>query len=105
MKAIPSFVFRGGWRLLFAALCPALLFGQGGATITGQVSNQATQSYLEGAVVQIAGTNRVTTTDREGRYELTGVSPGISMLVVSFTGLDTQQVQVTVSDSPRVVRD
>ncbi|MDO8541370.1 MAG: hypothetical protein Q7S40_13100 [Opitutaceae bacterium] len=71
MRTTPSVLFRGGCCLLLAALSVATVFGQTGATLTGQVSNQATQSYLEGAVVQLAGTNRTAVTDREGRYEFT----------------------------------
>ena len=65
-------------------------------SITGQVSNAATRSFLEGAVVALAGTNQATITDREGRYYLNGVPAGVATVAVSFTGLDTQQIPISV---------
>lgn len=76
-----------------------------GATVTGQISNAATRSFLEGAVVAIAGTSRTTITDREGRYQFTGVAPDLVTLEVSFTGLDAQRVVVPVAARQRVVRN
>ena len=78
---------------------------QSTGAITGQVSNQATRAYLEGATVEIAGTALSTTTDREGRFELAGVAPGEVTLVVRFTGLDPKRVPVTVGAGQRAVRD
>jgi TonB-dependent receptor len=82
-------------------------YGQAGgdAVITGQVSNARTRDYLEGATVSIAGTNRATATDREGRYTLTGVPDGPVTLIVSFAGLDAQRIPLTVGAGQRVVRD
>lgn len=97
-----------GLRLLFSVLLllPAILLAQsGGGTISGQVSNAATRSYLEGAVVEISGTARSTTTDREGRFELGGVPPGPATLIVSFTGLDAKRIPVTVAAGGRVRQD
>lgn len=94
--------------LLFAlVLLPALSLAQTAGTgiISGQVSNAATQSYLEGAVVEVAGTALSTTTDREGRFELFGVQPGTATLVVRFTGLDAKRVPVTVTAGSRVKQD
>jgi iron complex outermembrane recepter protein len=81
------------------------MFAQSGGNISGQVSNQATRSYLEGALVEIAGTNLSTTTDREGRYEFAGVKPGTVTIVASFTGLDSKRAQVTIGAGERAVRD
>jgi hypothetical protein len=64
-------------------------------TITGQVSNAATKSYLEGAIVEVAGTSQRATTDREGRYHL-DVTGDTATLVVSFSGLDTRHALVVV---------
>jgi TonB-dependent receptor len=91
---------------LIAALLPLLTYGQtaGGGRITGQVSNAATKYFLEGAVVQLAGTNRITTTDREGRYEFNDVPADTVNLVVSFTGLDPEQIPVSVQSGQTVVR-
>lgn len=72
-------------------------------SITGQVSNANTQAFLEGAVVELVGTGQATTTDREGRYQLSGPA-GDALLTVSFTGLDTVQVPVTIESGRSVVR-
>jgi TonB-dependent receptor len=97
---------RGGYTLLFALLFPLLSFGQAsGGTITGQVSNSATKSYLEGAVVELVGTDRSTITDREGRYQFDGVATGSVTVAVGFTGLDKKQVPVSVGAGQRVVQD
>ncbi len=111
---LPQFLCRRpgarGSTFLLAA-CVALLApgasGQpaGGGVVTGQVSNAATRSYLEGAVVELVGTNRTTTTDREGRYEFTGVAAGQVTLAVGFTGLDGQRISVSVGSGQRVVRN
>ena len=75
------------------------------AVISGQVSNAATRTFLQGAIVTLAGANQTTTTDREGRYSFAGVEPGEVTLEVGFTGLDTQQVRVAIGAGQRVVRD
>ncbi|MSU50545.1 MAG: TonB-dependent receptor [Opitutus sp.] len=75
------------------------------ATITGQVSNAATRAYLEGAAVSLANSGQSAFTDREGRYQLGGVPPGAVTLVVSFSGLDPQQVSVVAGAGQRLVRD
>src|SRR5262245_31934623 len=74
-------------------------------TLTGQVSNAVTRSFLEGAIVQIAGTNRVTFTDREGRYHFSGLQGEQVTLEVSFSGLDSKRVIVSVPAGQRVVHD
>lgn len=91
-----------------AVLTAADLRGQtqaGGGRITGQVSNAATQIFLEGAIVQVAGTGRAVTTDREGRFELTGLPGGSATLEVSFAGLDSQRITATFAPGQTVVRN
>ena len=63
--------------------------------VSGQVSNVATRSYLEGAVVALTGTKRTTTTDPEGRYFFSGVPAGQVTLMVSYPGLDSREISVT----------
>ncbi|MBI4624736.1 MAG: TonB-dependent receptor, partial [Verrucomicrobia bacterium] len=93
------------------AICFSLLtanaLGQssGTGTITGQVSNVSTRAFLQGAVVELSGTDQSTITDREGRYEFTGVPAGPATLIVTFTGLDLQRIVVPVSAGQKVVRD
>ncbi|MGH7958571.1 MAG: carboxypeptidase regulatory-like domain-containing protein, partial [Opitutaceae bacterium] len=74
-------------------------------TITGQVSNAAAQSYLQGAAVELVGANQSATTDRDGRYQFNRVPNGAATLAVSYPGLDSQQISVEVSAGQTVVRD
>lgn len=92
---------------LVACLTHLFAFGQAtsGGKITGQVSNGATKYFLEGAVVQLAGTSRITTTDREGRYQFSDVPADTLTLAVSFTGLDSEQIPVSVQPGQTVVRN
>lgn len=75
----------------------------GTAIIRGQVSNSATRSVLEGAAVQVAGTDRTVLTNREGRYEISVGSAETTTLEVSYTGLTTQRIPVAVSAGRDVV--
>ena len=74
-------------------------------SVTGQVSNAATGSYLQGAVVAVEGTTRAATTDREGRYDLSGLSSGPATLLVSFRGLDAQRIPIAIGRDAPTVRD
>ncbi len=95
-------VFRRAWRLLglgLAAVSP--LFAQSSGIVTGQVSNAATGSYLEGAEVSVDALSRTALTDREGRYEII-LPPGMTTLVVRYTGLEMEKVIVDVRAGARV---
>jgi iron complex outermembrane receptor protein len=96
-----------GLRLLFSLLLllPLLSVAQTTGSVSGQVSNAATRSYLEGAIVEVAGTAVSTTTDREGRFQLSNVAAGPATLLVSFTGLDAKRIPVTVTAGGRVTQD
>ncbi|PHX71467.1 MAG: hypothetical protein CK548_06650 [Opitutia bacterium] len=93
--------------ILIALLASTLVHAQavGSATISGQVSNAATKSYLQGAVVEIVGTALSTTTDREGRFELVRLPAGALTLSVSYTGLDEKRVPVAVAAGLRSTQD
>jgi iron complex outermembrane recepter protein len=77
----------------------------GAATLSGQVSNAATGSFLEGAVVVLSGTNRSVITDREGRFEFAGVPAGEATLVASYAGLDPQRIVLAVQPGATLVRN
>src|SRR5688572_17969714 len=83
-------------RLFVAMAMSGLLISPALAgAVSGQVSNEATGAYLEGARIELQGTGTSTFTDRQGRYTLT-VPPGEATLLVSYTGLDTQIVPLTI---------
>lgn len=73
--------------------------------VTGQVSNASTRSYLQGAVVELVGTNQTAVTDREGRYQFNNAPAGPATLAVSYTGLDTRQISVEIRTGERAVHD
>ena len=71
---------------LCAAQC---LFAQITTTISGYVRDEA-ESPLPGATVYLQNTTLGTTTDIDGYYTITGVTPGTYNLVVSFVGFESQ---------------
>src|SRR3954463_5157432 len=105
MRSIQSLYTFGVGCALSALLLPLSAWAQSnGGTIMGQVSNAATKSYLEGAVVELVGTNRSTVTDREGRFQFSSVAGPVT-LAVSYAGLDVQQIPVTVAPAQVAVRN
>ncbi len=91
---------------LLLAFAPTRLLGQAGTgSIAGTVSNQSTRLFLDRAEIKIDGTNRAALTDRDGTYELTGLSAGTYNLVVSYTGLDTEKRRVTVAAGTKAAQD
>ncbi len=66
-------------------------------TLTGRVFDATTGNYLEGADVQLQGTDRHVTTTRGGDFEFTGVTEGEHAVVVTYFGMDAKTVPVTVT--------
>src|SRR5439155_22097011 len=105
MKRIPSLYPFSAACALLVFLFPLFALAQSsGGTIMGQVSNAATKSYLEGAVVELVGTNRSTVTDREGRFQISGIAGSVT-LAVSYSGLDAQQIPVAMESGQVAVRN
>jgi len=65
-------------------------------TVAGRVQNVATGQYLNNAQVAVKDTTLVAFTDQTGTYRLSSVPSGPILLEVFFTGLDPQQLSVTV---------
>ncbi|MBL9186432.1 MAG: TonB-dependent receptor [Opitutaceae bacterium] len=95
------FCFAGFAGLLFAAV-PA--FAQSSGLVIGQVRNAATSVFLEGAEVSVEGSGKSAVSDREGRYELS-LAPGLTTLVVRYTGLEVERVSVDVRAGVRLTQD
>ncbi len=105
-------------RVLFAALLalsasvaflPTALVAQTTATastgvITGIVTNRTTGNGLIGARVEIPALNLSALVDNTGRY-LLNVPPGTHSLVISYTGLDTQNAEISVASGQSVLRN
>lgn len=79
---------------------PAIQVG----TITGRISNAATGVNLEGAIVVVEGSTTTARSERDGTYRLE-LSPGSHTLTVSYTGLDAQNLSLTVAAGETVRRD
>ena len=74
-------------------------------TINGRVLNQGTGDYVRYAQVQLVGTDKTTLTEPDGSFTLTSVPAGEAKLLVSYTGLDTAEVTVTVPAGGAVSQD
>ncbi len=78
---------------LYTVLITFLSFSAvGQSQISGKVTDSETSESLIGVTVQIKGTTTGTTTDFDGSYSISGPSDGI--LVLSFIGLKTQEIEI-----------
>lgn len=64
-------------------------------TITGQVKENVSNQFLDGARVTVAGI--VTSTNREGRFRVSGLPAGRHRVEVDFVGYAPQHFEVDVS--------
>jgi TonB-linked SusC/RagA family outer membrane protein len=85
-----------------ALVPPAAAVGAPGAAVparpvdqvvSGRIADQAGQP-LPGVTVLVKGTATGTTTDNEGRFQLSVADPAQAVLVVSFIGYQTQELRV-----------
>ena len=68
----------------------------GAAQIEGFVTDKASGSYLEGAVVKIPKLDKQTSTNRRGYFEIDGVDPGLYAVEVTYVGAQTKVVEAEV---------
>ena len=73
--------------------------------ISGRVSNKALGTFLEGARVEIVGTNRMVLTDRQGLFRIPEVPAGDVTIAVSYTGLSAQNVPLRVAPQQVINRE
>ncbi|MBI4626421.1 MAG: TonB-dependent receptor [Verrucomicrobia bacterium] len=101
-----SFAFAAIFALLLCSLFGSLASAQPqpAGTIVGQISNQGTGAYLEGATVTIEGTDIGTTTERDGSFRL-AVAPGTHTVVATYSGLDPERATLVVSPGQPAHRD
>ena len=87
------------WLLAFLALAVTPTFGaaQQVGTVTGTVTDAATQQPIAGAQVFMAGTNRGALTNQQGRFEIVNVPAGRYDVRVSFVGYSAGAQSVTVT--------
>lgn len=82
-------------------LVSATAFGQGNITVTGVVTEKATDFPAVGVSVLVKGTTNGTVTSLDGDYSLTNV-PANGTLVFSYVGMLTQEIQVNSRTSINV---
>jgi len=64
------------------------------ATLEGLVVSSARREVLAGVTVELVGTNRATTTDRDGVFRFARLDPGTYTVRARFLGLDSQDQEV-----------
>lgn len=103
----------GAWLALAGAPAETMRAAEGAAApvgnaatsvISGRISNAATALNLEGAIVRLEGTPYETASERGGSYHLQA-PPGDYTLVVSYTGLDSYRVPVSLARGTLQRRD
>lgn len=104
LRGLPAFALLLA-TIPFAGPVPAQIPAAPSGTITGSVSNSATGQNLEGAEVTLSPGDRATLTTRDGRFVLTGVSPGSYTLTARYSGLDAQTLPVEVGVGAMAARD
>lgn len=85
------------WILVLAIVSSFGIVAAQERTITGKVTSAEDGSTLPGVNVSLKGTNRGTITDPTGNYSI-AVPAKDGTLAFSFTGLQTKEIKVGVSD-------
>jgi hypothetical protein len=75
------------------------------ATLQGRVFNQATGAALEGATVQIVGTERSVFTERDGGFALSRLAAGSAVLRVTYPGLDVAAKSIDLTPGLKTLPD
>ena len=68
------------------------------AQVAGQVTDSATGRGVDGAEIRIAGTDVTATTNAEGRYTVTGLTPGRHVFVVRKVGYRGARRSATIGN-------
>jgi TonB-linked SusC/RagA family outer membrane protein len=90
--------------LLLSSAPGALLRAQGTGTITGTILSTGSEAPLASAQVSAQGTNRVTLSDANGRFRLTGLPAGEVVLEIRRVGFrPTTQRVASGSDGVRIM--
>lgn len=92
-----SYTMKQTFFTLAALFLVSFLFAQTGE-IRGVVTDRLTNEPIMFATVALAGTTIGTTTDLDGKYVLSELSPGLYTLEISYLGYETQSLfEVQVS--------
>lgn len=81
--------------MLFVVL--ASFQGSAQHTISGTITNKETNEPIPGAHIYIPDLQKGTTTDEEGQFELTDLSPRRILIEIGYLGFSTQVINFTVN--------
>lgn len=96
---------NGGAAPASASARPAAAQGQGRGTVTGTVKDEASGAALKGALVELVGTGRTTSTDDLGEFRFANVSAGDQTVRVSYLGYVGQQSSFAVGAGESYAQD
>src|SRR5688572_2151938 len=103
---LPNYLLRvRNLAALFLFFVASLFAAAPTGTISGRIQNVVTGQYLNNVRVAVKGTELVAFTDQSGSYRLAGVPAGEAVLEVFYTGLDPQQIPVSVTPGQIAERD
>lgn len=80
--------------LLFVCLFVGISHAQAQVTVKGTVISSENNEPVIGASVLVKGTTNGTITDINGQFTLTNISPTNKTIIVSFIGMETQEVTI-----------
>ncbi len=86
---------------LMAVLCSSVLIAQNGA-ISGSVTSSETGAPLPGANVLISGSVLGASTNSDGKFNISSISPGSYMITVLYVGYQEAKQTVTVTQGQTV---
>ncbi len=77
------------------------IYSQSGLTLKGSVKDSGSNEMLTGALVRLDQNEEMTSTNSEGRFQISGLSAGKYTIYVSYIGYVTQERTVSLDqDSP-----
>jgi len=74
-------------------------------TVEGRVFNPLTGEYIHNAEVRVEGTEIITFSKRDGRYQITPVPIGQVTVIVSYTGYRTLSATLTITEGRGTAHD
>ena len=87
--------FAMAWIVLLGLLASLPAFAQNtGTRISGQVTNAESSAPLEGATIQVKGTDQFTVTDKEGKFSILVNNPATAVLLVTYTSYVPAEIPV-----------
>ncbi len=84
--------------VLIILLFPYVLFGQNTSKISGVIRDASTSAVIVGAEIAIS-TNKGTSSNAKGEYEILDVESGVYTLKVKYIGYETINKEITVEAS------